>query len=197
MVGSYMTDKDGVIKVDNLPAGEYYFQETLPPDGYDINDEKIHFTITDKDIELGTLKTSDPKIKDTDDNNGEDDNDEDSNEEDNNGEDNNEEDNNEEDNNGEDSNEEDSNEEDNNDEDGDSGLITNPINPDENNNENNSSENTDESTVNPTTPQPPYEGNGDSSQTYLPQTSTDTGVLASIIGSLTLVTFLYFRRRKA
>lgn len=62
-LGVYQTNDEGVIKVDNLNPGSYYFVETKAPDGYDINHEKIEFTITDSDIELGTLETSDPKLK--------------------------------------------------------------------------------------------------------------------------------------
>ncbi|MCV3763955.1 SpaA isopeptide-forming pilin-related protein [Companilactobacillus farciminis] len=62
-LGVYQTNDEGVIKVDNLNPGSYYFVETKAPDGYDINHEKIEFTITDSDIELGTLQTSDPRLE--------------------------------------------------------------------------------------------------------------------------------------
>lgn len=62
-LGVFQTNDEGVIKVDNLNPGNYYFVETKAPDGYDINHEKIEFTITDSDIELGTLETSDPRLE--------------------------------------------------------------------------------------------------------------------------------------
>ncbi|WP_081776151.1 LPXTG cell wall anchor domain-containing protein [Companilactobacillus nodensis] len=49
----------------------------------------------------------------------------------------------------------------------------------------------------PSSPKPPYEGNTDESQTYLPQTGTQSGILATIVGLLALTSILYFRRRKA
>lgn len=179
IIGSYMTDKNGFITVNDLIPGDYYFQETLPPNGYDINDDKIEFTITDSDIEAGHLVTSDPKITtgggdgenpDTDDNDGEDNGNE---TDENNGKD-----------------DEDGNE-------GDGGLITNPLDPDNNGNNNGGNGSSTENSVDPTSPKPPYEGSNSGSQTYLPQTGAQSGLLATIIGLLALTSFLYFRRRKA
>lgn len=40
------TDAEGKIKIENLPAGSYYFQEIRTVDGYTLNDTKIHFVVT-------------------------------------------------------------------------------------------------------------------------------------------------------
>ncbi|WP_125589882.1 SpaA isopeptide-forming pilin-related protein [Companilactobacillus jidongensis] len=180
IIGSYMTDKNGHITVDDLVPGKYYFQETLPPNGYDLNDAKIEFEITDSDIDLGHLITSDPKTTtgggdggntenpDTDGNGGGGNTEKpgtDGNGNENNG----------------------GNE-------GDGGLITNPLDPDNNSNNNNGSGTGN--TVDPSSPKPPYEGNTDESQTYLPQTGTQSGILVTIVGLLALTSILYFRRRK-
>lgn len=188
LIGSYMTDKNGHITVSDLVPGKYYFQETLPPNGYDINDDKIEFEITDSDIDLGHLITSDPKITtggggdgenpDTDGNGDKDGGDGDENPDtDGNG-------GNEGNNNG-------------NEGGGDGGLITNPLDPDDNNGNNNGGGITNGGSTDPSSPKPPYEGNTDESQTYLPQTGTQSGILATIVGLLALTSILYFRRRKA
>ena len=60
----HTTDELGVIIVNGLTPGNYYFQESKAPAGYDINPDKIHFEIKDEaanEIGLGTLETSDPK----------------------------------------------------------------------------------------------------------------------------------------
>lgn len=41
----YTTNKDGVLTVENVPWGSYYFIETKAPDGFSISDEKIRFSI--------------------------------------------------------------------------------------------------------------------------------------------------------
>lgn len=41
----YTTNKDGVLIVENVPWGSYYFIETKAPDGFSISDEKIRFSI--------------------------------------------------------------------------------------------------------------------------------------------------------
>lgn len=171
IIGSYMTDKNGHITVSDLVPGKYYFQETLPPNGYDINDEKIEFEITDSDIDLGHLITSDPKVTDGGDGNGE--------------------------NPDTDGNEGKGDEDDNDDNEGDGGLITNPLDPDNNGNNNSGNGSSTGNIVDPSSPKPPYEGSTDESQTYLPQTSTQTSILASVIGLLILSSVIYFERRKA
>ena len=40
-----VTGKDGKVVVNNLMPGSYYFIETKAPAGYELNEEKIHFTI--------------------------------------------------------------------------------------------------------------------------------------------------------
>ncbi|MGY3721778.1 MSCRAMM family protein, partial [Vagococcus carniphilus] len=40
-----VTGKDGKVVVNNLIPGSYYFIETKAPVGYELNEEKIHFTI--------------------------------------------------------------------------------------------------------------------------------------------------------
>lgn len=45
------TNESGIIQVSKLPAGEYYFQEFLAPDGYQLDTELIAFEIT-KDGEV-------------------------------------------------------------------------------------------------------------------------------------------------
>ncbi|MFW7433559.1 SpaA isopeptide-forming pilin-related protein [Vagococcus carniphilus] len=40
-----VTGKDGKVVVNNLTPGSYYFIETKAPVGYELNEEKIHFTI--------------------------------------------------------------------------------------------------------------------------------------------------------
>ena len=43
--GGYITGADGTLKLENLQWGSYYLKETKAPDGYNISDEKIEFTI--------------------------------------------------------------------------------------------------------------------------------------------------------
>ncbi|WP_125764824.1 SpaA isopeptide-forming pilin-related protein [Companilactobacillus hulinensis] len=208
-----VTDENGEIRIEGLLPGNYYFLESKAPHDYEINENKVPFTIVDKDITAGDLKTSDPRITepetpdidnpdveepgtegpdtekpgtenpdtekpgtenpDTEKPGTENPDTEKPDTE----------------KPGVDPDEKDG-------EDGEEGLITNPIDPDGNNNNNNGG-NTDVNTTDPTSPKPPYEGSTDSSQTYLPQTSTANGILASVIGLLALTGILYFRRRKA
>ncbi|WP_167849710.1 SpaA isopeptide-forming pilin-related protein [Companilactobacillus suantsaicola] len=63
VITTAITNELGVIRVDNLPVGNYYFKETKAPDGFDINDDEIHFSITadENGTDLDALETSDPK----------------------------------------------------------------------------------------------------------------------------------------
>ena len=45
LLGSYITDQDGEIRVGRLEWGTYYFQEKTPAPGYELNDERIDFTV--------------------------------------------------------------------------------------------------------------------------------------------------------
>ena len=44
-LGSYVTDDDGIIQIDDLEWGSYYFKETKAPDGYGLTGETIRFSI--------------------------------------------------------------------------------------------------------------------------------------------------------
>ncbi|WP_300559895.1 SpaA isopeptide-forming pilin-related protein [Companilactobacillus sp.] len=63
VVTTALTNEYGVLRVDNLKPGKYYFQETTAPNGFDINPEKISFEITDSDVSLGQLTTSDSETE--------------------------------------------------------------------------------------------------------------------------------------
>lgn len=55
VIGTYTTDQDGVIYVDNLSYGDYYFVETQALDGYVLDRTPQTFTIDDEDSELLTM----------------------------------------------------------------------------------------------------------------------------------------------
>lgn len=169
-LGVFQTNDEGVIKVDNLNPGSYYFVETKAPDGYDINHEKIEFTITDSDIELGTLETSDPKLtggsgggetpgtdegKDPDpDENG--------------------------------------NTDGNGNGDNNGGVIVDPENPGSNNNNND-----DEGGLITNPINPGNTNNGSNSSSKLPQTGEKTNLTATFLGLVLLSGIVYFKRRNA
>ncbi|WP_029699477.1 SpaA isopeptide-forming pilin-related protein, partial [Clostridium sp. Ade.TY] len=44
-IGSYTTDKNGVITVGDLRPGNYYFVETKAPEGYNLDNSKHEFKI--------------------------------------------------------------------------------------------------------------------------------------------------------
>lgn len=46
MIRRYITNNDGEILVENLPQGHYYFKEVTPPEGYQLNPNRIEFEIT-------------------------------------------------------------------------------------------------------------------------------------------------------
>ena len=165
-----LTNEFGVLRVDNLTPGKYYFLETKAPDGFDLNPEKIHFEIKDNGVGIGTLDTSDPRTEggnegNTGDNNGNEGNTENPGSgTDNNG--------NEDNNNGGgiivDPNKPGSGNNNNTD---DNGLITNPIN----------SGNTDNGSSN--------------SNNTLPQTGEKTNLIVSLIGLIMLTGIFYNKRR--
>ena len=58
VVSGLVTNSNGQIKVDNLLIGEYYFIETGKAVGYQLNNEKIYFSVTTEDAEIGIVTTS-------------------------------------------------------------------------------------------------------------------------------------------
>ena len=62
-VGQYKTDRQGMIQVDNLIFGSYYFQEQEPPEGYEPDHSKILFLIDESCMEAAAqvLVTNKPK----------------------------------------------------------------------------------------------------------------------------------------
>lgn len=44
--GRFVTDGAGVLTVTDLPYGTYYFVETKAPDGYELSDERVSFSVT-------------------------------------------------------------------------------------------------------------------------------------------------------
>lgn len=170
----FTTNEDGVIQANNLKPGSYYFLETKAPEGYELNDAKIHFTITDKDVsfhEDDNLITSDPQTNgggtgepgvDPDGNGEEPDVDPDDN-----------------DNNGEkpgidtgDNNNNNGNE---------GGLITSPVKPDTSDNNNTTSSN----------------NNSNGTNNTLPQTGAKSSLWASIVGLFLIIGLVYNKRRHA
>ncbi|ELC8346044.1 TPA: Cys-Gln thioester bond-forming surface protein, partial [Clostridium perfringens] len=62
LVGNYTTNKDGKIIVENLEAGNYYFNEIKAPDHYEINQDQDLSFVIDKDNETKTV-TAENKVK--------------------------------------------------------------------------------------------------------------------------------------
>lgn len=176
------TNELGVIRVDNLKPGTYYFKETKAPDGFDINDDKISFTIEEGSIEnsIGTLVTSDPKTVTTEPGTeepgtGKPDTEEPGTEEPDTEEPDTEEPGDKDDNNGGLIVDPEYPTTDNNNNEG--GLITNPLNPGTSSNGNNST--------------------SESNSSKLPQTGTKSGLLASLLGFMLLISIAYINRRHA
>ncbi|WP_129045663.1 LPXTG cell wall anchor domain-containing protein [Companilactobacillus metriopterae] len=61
LIDSKDTDANGKITVEDLKHGNYYFKELNAPDGYEINEDEIHFTINSENTVVNNLMTSDPK----------------------------------------------------------------------------------------------------------------------------------------
>lgn len=55
IIGSVVSDSDGVVRVDQLIPGLYYFEEVKSLDGYIINSEKIKFVVPEYTYEATTL----------------------------------------------------------------------------------------------------------------------------------------------
>lgn len=176
---SGITNELGVIRIDNLKPGNYYFQETKAPQGYDLNPDKILFTIKENDNEagVGTLITSDPQTKSEpgDNNNGNEidpsepgDTDEGNSEE---------------------PNTEKPNVEEPDDNNG--GLIVDPEHPTANND--------DDDQIglipNPTNPDSTTNNSGANNE-KLPQTGNNSNLLASLLGLVILISIVYHKQRQ-
>ena len=53
-----VTDRNGQIKLDNVLIGDYYFIEIGNAKGYQLNNEKVYFSVTGEDAEIGLVTTS-------------------------------------------------------------------------------------------------------------------------------------------
>ncbi|MQS75794.1 Ig-like domain-containing protein [Companilactobacillus halodurans] len=160
------TNGAGQINVGELAKGNYYFKEVTPPTGYTLNTAQIPFTISGTTTDAVHVFTTNEPVKDDEDNN------EDNNtEEPNTGEGNDKDDNNE------DVIVDPENPSSNNDEEieGEAGLITNPFKPGQSSSDSDSK--------------------ASDSNTALPQTGTDSGIITSIIGLFVLTNLIYFKRR--
>ena len=67
LIGTYMTDDNGKIYVDELTFGDYYFKESIASQGYVLNPNKIEFTIDGSDLQKDntvskTVKTTDTRL---------------------------------------------------------------------------------------------------------------------------------------
>ncbi|MFH5811052.1 SpaA isopeptide-forming pilin-related protein [Companilactobacillus sp. FL22-1] len=165
-----VTGKDGILTIDGLEPGKYYFLETKAPDGFDLNPEKIPFEIIDDGdkIGVGTLETSDPRTKGEGGGNEGNTTDPDTDEND--------------DNEGEgEGNTTDPDTDEN--EDNEGGLIVNPENPGSGNNGGS------------TTGQNTASGNNNSNK--LPQTGDQINLFVSVLGLIVLLGTVIFKRRQA
>lgn len=55
------TDENGEVAIDNITYGDYYLKQTHVPNGYELNEEKVEFTISD-DCCLASLKLNNNKV---------------------------------------------------------------------------------------------------------------------------------------
>ncbi|GEO64962.1 SpaA isopeptide-forming pilin-related protein [Companilactobacillus nantensis] len=185
-----VTDENGMITIDGLKPGDYYFVETSAPNGYEINNDKLYFTIESGEQDIQTIQavdsrtegsdgggnTTDPEDPDIDE---KDDNEEDTNEGDNN-------------NGGNEGNPDvDGNNEGNNsgneNNNNGGGVIVDPSNPGSNNNGNNN--NNGGIITNPGS------SNSTSTNNTLPQTGSKSGLAVSLMGLVILLGTVYFKRR--
>lgn len=51
---SFTTDENGLITIEYIPAGSYWFQETSAPEGYMLNTTKYYFTVDNEGVVTGT-----------------------------------------------------------------------------------------------------------------------------------------------
>lgn len=186
-----VTDENGMISIEGLKPGKYYFKETKAPNGYELNNEPIEFTITDSDASVNYIKTSDEPIttgggdnggnggngggnpsEPGDNNNGNEGNTSEPGDN----------------NNGNEGNTSEPG-------DNNGGVIVDPENPGSNNNNNNT---TGGVITNPTnTNNTSNSNNGNNSTNTLPQTGEKSGLVASLLGLVLLSSVLYIKRRNA
>lgn len=203
-----LTDDKGMISIEGLKPGKYYFKETKAPNGYELNKDPIEFTITNDNAAVNYIKTSDDPItegggnegntSEPGDNNGNEGNTSEP------GDNNGNEGNTSEpgDNNGNEGNTSEPGDNNGNEgstsepDDNNSGVIIDPENPGSNNNNGNSTDglitapsntNNNASTAN----------NNNNSASTLPQTGEKSGLIASLLGLVLLVSGLYFKRHNA
>ncbi|WP_338216333.1 SpaA isopeptide-forming pilin-related protein [Companilactobacillus muriivasis] len=202
-IGTYVTDKDGLIKVDGLKPGDYYFIETIPPTGYEINNDPINFTIESGQQNTLTHETSDPRTEGNGGDGGTDPDIDDKDDED-------------EDDNGGNTTDPDIDDKDDEDEDDNGGNTTDP-DVDENGNENNGGNEDGNNgggiVVDPENPGSNNNGNNNNggvitnpgnnsnsnsnSNGTLPQTGAKSGIAVSLLGLVVLLGTVYFKRRHA
>ena len=57
-----ITNENGLLSIDNLPLGTYYFEEVEAISGYTLNPEKLYFTLIEHDESLELTLLNDPLI---------------------------------------------------------------------------------------------------------------------------------------
>lgn len=65
LIGSFVTDENGLVLIKNLEFNDYYITEFATIDGYKLSDERIDFSITDNYIEIN-LSMVNEKLPQTD-----------------------------------------------------------------------------------------------------------------------------------
>ena len=63
LLGEYITDEKGQVKIENLEYGEYYIKELETIENYVLNDEVVYFSIIEdgKDVKVGLVNTHLPQ----------------------------------------------------------------------------------------------------------------------------------------